>query len=53
MTDPDVPPQPPHITLKQAKAMISAIAKRDPDTTGIVKQSIKGVTDELLPHRER
>jgi pyruvate dehydrogenase (quinone) len=53
ITDPDVPPLPPHITLEQAKAMMFAIAKRDPDTAGIVKQSIKGVADELLPHRER
>ena len=51
MTDPDVPPLPPHITLEQAKAMMFAVAKRDPDTAGVVKQSIKGVADELLPNR--
>ncbi|MDQ3895437.1 MAG: thiamine pyrophosphate-requiring protein, partial [Actinomycetota bacterium] len=31
ITDPSVPPLPPHITLKQAKAMMLALAKDDPD----------------------
>src|SRR5204862_63838 len=31
LTDPSVPPLPPHITLKQAKAMMFALAKDDPD----------------------
>ena len=42
-TDPDVPPLPPHITFKQAKAYASALLKGDPNFTGIVKASIKQV----------
>jgi pyruvate dehydrogenase (quinone) len=39
--DPDVPILPPHITLEQAKGYMSAILGRDPDTVGIISQSIK------------
>lgn len=53
ITDPDVPPLPPHITLEQAKAFTFSIAKGDPDSAGIIKQSIKGMAEEYLPHRER
>jgi pyruvate dehydrogenase (quinone) len=53
ITDPDVPPLPPHITFQQAKGMFSALAHRDPDTRGIVEQSIKSVADEFLPHSHR
>ncbi len=31
ITDPEVPPLPPHITLKQAQGFASAILKRDPE----------------------
>jgi pyruvate dehydrogenase (quinone) len=49
LTDPSVPPLPPHITLKQAKAMMLALAKDDPDRAGIVDQSLKGKLAEFLP----
>jgi pyruvate dehydrogenase (quinone) len=39
--DPNVPILPPHITLEQAKGYMSAILGRDPDTIGIISQSIK------------
>jgi pyruvate dehydrogenase (quinone) len=42
-TDPDVPPLPPHITFKQARAYASAILHVDPDSAGIIKQSIKQI----------
>lgn len=41
MTDPDVPPLPPHITLKQAKAYASALWQGDPDAAGIIRASLK------------
>jgi hypothetical protein len=44
---------PPHITFQQAKGMFSALAHRDPDTRGIVEQSIKSVAEEFLPHGNR
>jgi len=42
-TDPDVPPLPPHITLKQAKAYASAILHGDSDSAGIIKASVKQI----------
>lgn len=39
--DPNVPILPPHITLEQAKGFMSAILGRDPDSSGIITQSIK------------
>jgi pyruvate dehydrogenase (quinone) len=44
-TDPDVPPLPPHITFKQAKAYASAILEGDPDSSDIIKASIKQLFD--------
>ncbi len=41
--DPDVPTLPPHITLKQAKSYASALAQGDPDTSGILWQTVKRV----------
>jgi pyruvate dehydrogenase (quinone) len=41
--DPDVPPLPPHITFKQAKAYASAILKGDPDSVDIIKASMKQI----------
>ncbi len=41
VTDPNVPPLPPHITMKQAKAYLEALIKGDPDAIGIVKESAR------------
>jgi pyruvate dehydrogenase (quinone) len=41
--DPDVPPLPPHITFKQAKAYASAILQGDPDSVDIIKASMKQI----------
>jgi pyruvate dehydrogenase (quinone) len=49
VTDPDVPPIPPHISAKQAKAYMSALLHRDPDSIGIVLASIKEVWEGLFP----
>jgi len=51
VTDPDVPPLPPHITLKQAKAMTFALAKGDPDFGDIVRQTLKDKVSDYLPTR--
>ncbi|MBV8877965.1 MAG: hypothetical protein JO158_09645 [Gammaproteobacteria bacterium] len=50
-TDPDVPPLPPHITLKEARAFTATLLKGDPDEGGVLKQTAKQVLQELLPHR--
>jgi pyruvate dehydrogenase (quinone) len=45
MVDPDVPPLPPHITLKQAKAFGMSLLKGDPESGGMIKQALH----QLLP----
>ncbi|MDQ4146777.1 MAG: thiamine pyrophosphate-requiring protein [Pseudomonadota bacterium] len=52
-TDPNVPPLPPHITFKQAKAFAETLFKGDPEEAGIIKQSAKGVLEGLLSHRHK
>src|SRR5690349_24874802 len=36
VTDPNVPPLPPHVSFEQAKAYLSALIKRDPDSLRMV-----------------
>lgn len=50
-TDPNVPPLPPHITLKQAKAYASALLKGDPNTAEVVRGTLKEVAAAWLPGR--
>jgi pyruvate dehydrogenase (quinone) len=51
ITDPEVPPLPPHITLEQATAMASALAHGDPSRREIITQAAKGKLEEFLPGR--
>jgi pyruvate dehydrogenase (quinone) len=51
VTDPSVPPIPPHITLKQAKAMMFALAKGDPDFDSVVRQTLKDKLADFVPSR--
>jgi pyruvate dehydrogenase (quinone) len=51
ITDPDVPPLPPHVTLEQMKSMTLAMAEGDPDRLGAVTQMVKGKLEEFMPHR--
>jgi pyruvate dehydrogenase (quinone) len=51
VTDPSVPPIPPHITLKQAKAMMFALAKGDPDFDSVVHQTLKDKLADFVPSR--
>lgn len=41
VTDPKVPPLPPHIKREQAQAYMSALMNGDPESLGIVKASIR------------
>lgn len=50
VTDPSVPMLPPHVSLKQTKAFLSAIVKGDPNAWDVIKQSVKEVSEEYLPH---
>jgi len=48
VTDPDVPPLPPHIRLEQAKGMAQSIFKGDPDRGGMIRQALKGKLEEFV-----
>src|SRR6185369_5373899 len=41
VTDPEVPPMPPHITFKQATALGSALLRGDPDWPAMVRQTYR------------
>jgi pyruvate dehydrogenase (quinone) len=49
ITDPEVPPLPPHIEAKQAKAYLSALIHRDPNALAMIKQSAKEMWDSYFP----
>ena len=51
-TDPEVPPLPPHITVKQAKNFVQSMAKGDSRAWRMIKQSAKEVVESYLPHDE-
>ena len=48
ITDPEVPPLPPHIRFEQAEKMAAALAAGDPHRSRIVKQSVKGKLEEFI-----
>lgn len=50
-TSGDVPTLPPHISMEQAKHYTSALLKGDPEEGNIIKESIKGVVEGILPHK--
>jgi pyruvate dehydrogenase (quinone) len=52
ITDPDVPPLPPHITLEQAKHFASSIWSRDAEALGFVTQTVKDAAESYLPHKK-
>jgi pyruvate dehydrogenase (quinone) len=47
IVDPDVPPLPPHIRLKQAKGFATSLAKGDPNEAGIIHQTLRDMFPEL------
>ena len=48
ITDPEVPPLPPHIRFEQANKLSRALLKGEPATGAILKNSLKGKLDELV-----
>jgi pyruvate dehydrogenase (quinone) len=50
VTDPEVPPLPPHITFQQARHYMTAMAG-DPDRGGMLKESLKQKLEEFIPGR--
>ncbi len=51
VTDPEVPPLPPHISLEQARALSSALVKGDSGARGIIRQTVRDKIEEYLPGR--
>src|SRR5579872_249305 len=52
LSDPSVPPLPPHITLKQAKNFTSSLVKGDVNAWDIIKDTYKEVVANFLPHHD-
>jgi pyruvate dehydrogenase (quinone) len=48
ITDPTVPPLPPHITIDQAKQLASALFKGESEAWDVIKQSFAGKAKEFL-----
>jgi pyruvate dehydrogenase (quinone) len=48
VTDPNVPPLPPHITAKQARAYLEALIKGDPDAVDVIRDSMKQIWASAL-----
>src|SRR4051794_12720133 len=48
LTDPTVPPLPPHITIEQAKQLASALTAGEPHAWDVVKRSFAGKAKEFL-----
>ena len=51
-TDPNVPPLPPHITVKQAREFATSMLKGDPDAAGVIRQSFRDLVESYLPHKD-
>ena len=51
ITDPNVPPLPPHISFEQAKHFMASIYHRDAEALGFVKQTVKDAAQSYLPHK--
>jgi pyruvate dehydrogenase (quinone) len=49
VTDPEVPPLPPHITFEEAKHFASAVLRGDPNAGRMVRQSIRQMLDAIKP----
>ncbi|MEV5339457.1 thiamine pyrophosphate-requiring protein [Streptomyces sp. NPDC052676] len=53
LTDPAVPPIPPHATWEQMEATAASILKGDADRGSVVKQGFKAKMQEFLPGRAK
>jgi pyruvate dehydrogenase (quinone) len=49
VTDPAVPPIPPHATLEQVENMIAAVVRGDSDRWDVIKEGVKLKAQEFLP----
>ena len=52
VTDPNVPPLPPHITLKQARAFMGAMIAGEPEAGSIIANTARGLLRSFIPGRK-
>jgi len=52
VTDPDIPPLPPHITFAQARGFAGALTAGDPAAGSILRKTARSVLSTLLPARD-
>jgi pyruvate dehydrogenase (quinone) len=52
ITDPNVPPLPPHISFEQARHFMSSVYHGDADALGFVTQTLKDAVESFLPHKK-
>jgi pyruvate dehydrogenase (quinone) len=53
LVDPNVSQLPPHITFEQAHNLFSALAKGDPDESGVIAESLKSLMASFSPYASR
>ncbi|MFF1405510.1 thiamine pyrophosphate-requiring protein [Streptomyces sp. NPDC058294] len=53
LTDPAVPPIPPHATWEQMEATAKSVLKGDADRGSMIKQGLKAKVQEFLPGRDK
>ncbi|MDT0269124.1 thiamine pyrophosphate-requiring protein [Streptomyces sp. DSM 44915] len=53
VTDPAIPPIPPHATWEQAESTATALLQGDPDRADVVRAGLKQKLQEFLPGRPR
>lgn len=51
VTDPNVPPLPPHITLKQARTFMTSLARGEPETGSVLVNTARELIGSVLPGR--
>jgi pyruvate dehydrogenase (quinone) len=52
VTDPNVPPLPPHISFEQARAFMSSVLKGDAEALGFITQTVKDAAESFLPRKK-
>ena len=53
VTDPNVPPLPPHITLKQARGFMGAMLGGEPEAGRVLRNTARELLTTLLPGKNR
>ena len=51
VTDPEVPPLPPHITFENAVNFMKSLGKGDPESGGMIRGAFKEAIETILPHK--